>query len=140
VLTTRRVGEAITGSAFRALLHGPTFMANPLACAVANASLGLVEQGWKDDVPRVGRLLAEHLAPARALAHVADVRTLGAVGVVQLDAPVDVQVVTRAALRRGVWVRPFRDLVYTMPPYVCSDDDVRLVADAVVGAVAEVHG
>jgi adenosylmethionine---8-amino-7-oxononanoate aminotransferase len=140
VLTTRRVGEAITRSAFRALLHGPTFMANPLACAVATASLGLVEEHWKDDVPRVGRLLAEHLAPARGLAHVADVRTLGAVGVVQLDSPVDVRAVTRAALRRGVWVRPFRDLVYTMPPYVCTDDEVRLVAEAVVAAVAEVHG
>ena len=140
VLTTRRVGEAITRSAFRALLHGPTFMANPLACAVAHASLGLVEHGWKDDVPRVGRLLAEHLAPARELATVTDVRTLGAVGVVQVASPVDVPAVTRAALRRGVWVRPFRDLVYTMPPYVCSDDDVRLIGEAVVAAVAEVHG
>ena len=140
VLTTRRVGEAITRSAFRALLHGPTFMANPLACAVATASVGLVEDRWKDDVPRVGRLLAEHLSPARGLAHVADVRTLGAVGVVQLDSPVDVHAVTRAALRRGVWVRPFRDLVYTMPPYVCTDDDVRLVAEAIVAAVEEVHG
>ncbi|MGO4598060.1 adenosylmethionine--8-amino-7-oxononanoate transaminase [Terrabacter sp. 2RAF25] len=140
VLTTRHVGEAITRSEFRALLHGPTFMANPLACAVANASLSLVEQGWKDDVPRVGRLLQEHLLPAADLPAVADVRTLGAVGVVQLGSPVDVAAVTRAALRRGVWVRPFRDLVYTMPPYVCTDDDVRTIADAIVGAVWEVHG
>jgi adenosylmethionine-8-amino-7-oxononanoate aminotransferase len=140
VLTTRQVGEAITRSAFRALLHGPTFMANPLACAVANASLSLVESGWKDDVPRIGRLLQEHLLPAAELPAVADVRTLGAVGVVQLGSPVDVVAVTRAALRRGVWVRPFRDLVYTMPPYVCTDDDVRAVADAMVGAVWEVHG
>jgi len=140
VLMNRRVGEAITRSEFRALLHGPTFMANPLACAVANASVELVESTWKGHVPRVGRLLAERLAPAAALPHVADVRTLGAVGVVQLTSPVDVARVTRAALRRGVWVRPFRDLVYTMPPYVCTDDDVRLIAEAVVGAVAEVHG
>ncbi|NUO34761.1 MAG: adenosylmethionine--8-amino-7-oxononanoate transaminase [Dermatophilaceae bacterium] len=139
VLAARHVGEAITRSEFRALLHGPTFMANPLACAVANASLSLVEEGWKDDVPRVGRLLHEHLAPAADLPAVTDVRTLGAVGVVQLGAPVDVTAVTRAALRRGVWVRPFRDLVYTMPPYVCTDEDVRTIADAIVGAVAEVH-
>jgi adenosylmethionine---8-amino-7-oxononanoate aminotransferase len=139
VLTTRHVGDAITRSAFRALLHGPTFMANPLACAVANASLTLVESRWKDDVPRVGRLLHEHLSPAAALPPVVDVRTLGAVGVVQLDSPVDVIAVTRAALRRGVWLRPFRDLVYTMPPYVCTDDDVRAIAEAVVGAVGEVH-
>jgi len=68
------------------------------------------------------------------------VRTLGAVGVVQLGSPVDAVRVTRAALQRGVWVRPFRDLVYTMPPYVCTDDDVRLIAAGVVAAVAQVHG
>ncbi|GAA2035569.1 adenosylmethionine--8-amino-7-oxononanoate transaminase [Terrabacter terrae] len=140
VLTTRHVGDAITRSQFRALLHGPTFMANPLACAVANASLELVEGSWKGDAPRVGRLLTEHLAPAGGLACVTDIRVLGAVGVVQLACPVDVGRVTRAALRRGVWVRPFRDLVYTMPPYVCTDDDVRLIADGIVGAVSEVHG
>ncbi|MEW1954106.1 adenosylmethionine--8-amino-7-oxononanoate transaminase [Terrabacter sp. NPDC080008] len=140
VLATRRVGEAITRSEFRALLHGPTFMANPLACAVANASVELVESSWKDDVGRVARVLTEHLSPAARLRSVADVRTLGAVGVVQLTSPVDVARVTAAALRRGVWVRPFRDLVYTMPPYACSDDDVRLVAQGIVGAVAEVHG
>jgi adenosylmethionine-8-amino-7-oxononanoate aminotransferase len=140
VLMSRDVGEAITRSAFRALLHGPTFMANPLACAVADASVELVESTWKDHVPRVGRLLSEHLEPAAALPHVADVRTLGAVGVVQLTSPVDVPRITRAALERGVWVRPFRDLVYTMPPYVCTDDDVRLIAEGIVGAVAEAHG
>ena len=140
VLATTRVGEAITSSPFRALLHGPTFMANPLACAVANTSLELVESSWKDDVPRIARLLDEHLAPARGLPGVIDVRTLGAVGVVQLDGPVDVPRVTRATLRRGIWVRPFRDLVYTMPPYVCTDDDVRDIAAAIVGAVEEVHG
>ena len=114
-------------------------MANPLACAVANASLSLVE-GWKDDVPRIGQLLHEHLMPAVGLPAVADVRTLGAVGVVQLTSPVDVTAVSRAALRRGVWVRPFRDLVYTMPSYVCTDEDVRTIAEAIVGAVSEVHG
>lgn len=140
VLTTREVGATITRSTFRALLHGPTFMANPLACAVANASVELVESSWKEHVPRVGRLLAEHLAPATALPHVADVRTIGAVGVVQLTSPVDVPRLTRAAVERGVWVRPFRDLVYTMPPYVCTDDDVRLIAESIVDAVAQVHG
>jgi adenosylmethionine-8-amino-7-oxononanoate aminotransferase len=140
VLATARVGGAITSSSYRALLHGPTFMANPLACAVANASLELVAAGWKDEVPRISRLLDEHLSPARELSCVRDVRILGAVGVVQLDAPVDVPRVTRAALRRGVWVRPFRDLVYTMPPYVCTDDDVLSIAAGIVGAVEEVHG
>ena len=139
VLTTQQVGSTITRSDFRALLHGPTFMANPLACAVAGASLDLVERRWQHDVPRIERLLAEFLPPATQLDAVRDVRTLGAVGVIQLRVPVDVPRVTRVALERGVWVRPFRDLVYTMPPYACTDDDVRLIAEALVGAVAEVH-
>ena len=140
VLMSSRVGAAVTRSDFRALLHGPTFMANPLACAVAGASLDLLDVTWKERVDRVGRVLADALRPAASLASVRDVRSLGAVGVVQLDAAVDVQRVTRAALERGVWVRPFRDLVYTMPPYVCTDDEVRAIGDAIVGAVAEVHG
>ena len=116
VLTTQAVGEAITRSQFRTLLHGPTFMANPLACAVAGASLDLLDHHWAEDVQRVGSALATGLAAARDLPVVRDVRTLGAVGVVQLTEPVDVAALTRAALDRGVWVRPFRDLVYTMPP------------------------
>jgi adenosylmethionine-8-amino-7-oxononanoate aminotransferase len=140
VLMTEAVGATITRSQFRALLHGPTFMANPLACAVAAASLDLVEDTWHRAVPRIERRLAEGLDPASGLASVRDVRTLGAVGVVQLDEPVDVPAVTRAALERGAWVRPFRDLVYTMPPYVCSDEDVDTITRAVVGAVAQVHG
>lgn len=140
VLTTARVGEVITRSEFRALLHGPTFMANPLACAVAGASLDLLGLGWHDDVTRIERGLATGLAPARGLPCVKDVRVLGAVGVVQLDRPVDVARVTRAALERGVWVRPFRDLVYTMPPYVSTEDDVATIGAAIVGAVEEVHG
>ena len=115
-------------------------MANPLACAVANASLELVESSWKDDVARIGRGLAEFLSPATELEAVRDVRTLGAVGVVQLDRAVDVPGVTRAALRRGVWVRPFRDLVYTMPPYVCSSDDLSTISSAIVAAIAQAHG
>ena len=90
--------------------------------------------GW------VEAALADGLAPARELGSVADVRTLGAVGVVQLRHPVEVAAVTRAALDAGVWVRPFRDLVYTMPPYVCTDDDLVRITSALVGAVQQVHG
>lgn len=140
VLASAEVGEVITRSEFRALLHGPTFMANPLACAVAGASLDLLSDGWRDDVLRVERGLADGLAAARDLSSVKDVRVLGAVGVVQLDRPVDVARVTRASLERGVWVRPFRDLVYTMPPYVTTDADVAAIGAAIVGSVAEVHG
>ncbi|MEP7333208.1 MAG: aspartate aminotransferase family protein, partial [Terracoccus sp.] len=127
VLTTQAVGEAITRSQFRTLLHGPTFMANPLACAVAAASLDLLDQHWANDVQRVGAALATGLAGARELPVVREVRTLGAVGVVQLTEPVDVVALTRAALDRGVWVRPFRDLVYTMPPYLCTDAEIATI-------------
>jgi len=140
VLMSAEVGAAITGSSFRALLHGPTFMANPLACAVANASLDLLEGNWALDVARVGAALRAGLAPATDLASVSEVRTVGAVGVIQLREGVDVPAVTAAAVRNGVWVRPFRDLVYAMPPYVCSEEDLAVICNGMVAAVAEVHG
>jgi adenosylmethionine-8-amino-7-oxononanoate aminotransferase len=139
VLCTTEVGRAITASPQRALLHGPTFMGNPLACAVATASLTLLPE-HAAHVRAIGKELATALAPAAALTSVRDVRVLGAVGVVQLTGPVDVAAVTRAALDRGVWVRPFRDLVYTMPPYVCGPDEVAAIGAALTGAIAQVHG
>ncbi|MDQ6754746.1 MAG: adenosylmethionine--8-amino-7-oxononanoate transaminase [Actinomycetota bacterium] len=140
VLCTGEAAAAITDSPFRALLHGPTFMANPLACAVANASLSLLDSGaWQQQVDRIGRQLSAALAPAAAMEAVRDVRVLGAVGIVQLDRPADVPALTRAALERGVWIRPFRDLVYTMPPYLTDADDVSAIGAAIIGAIAQVH-
>lgn len=122
VLCTDEVARGVSASESGALMHGPTFMGNPLACAVASASIDLLlERGWQADVRRVGEALTRGLAPLRDVEGVADVRTLGAVGVVQLDHDVDVAAATDAALAAGVWLRPFRDLVYTMPPYVCDD-------------------
>jgi adenosylmethionine-8-amino-7-oxononanoate aminotransferase len=132
-LCTPRVAERIGG----ALMHGPTFMANPLATATALTSLGLLEDGgWRADVARIERGLVAGLAPARELPGVAQVRVLGAIGVVQLDRPVDVAAATRAAVEEGVWLRPFRDVIYTMPPYVTGDDDLRRITDAVIKAAA----
>jgi adenosylmethionine-8-amino-7-oxononanoate aminotransferase len=139
VLCTSTVATAISESPQRALLHGPTFMANPLACTIASASIDLL-QDCLPTVEAIGAGLTEALAPATTLSSVREVRTLGAVGVVQLNQSVDVAAVTRAALRRGVWVRPFRDLVYTMPPYISTPSDVAIIGSAIVGAVAEVHG
>jgi adenosylmethionine-8-amino-7-oxononanoate aminotransferase len=140
VLCSEAVAAAIARSPQRALLHGPTFMANPLACAVATASLSLLDEERLGRVAAIGGELADALAPAAALASVRGVRALGAVGVVQLSEAVDVSAVTRAALERGVWVRPFRDLVYTMPPYICNPDEVTAIGSAIVAAVADVHG
>ena len=136
-LCTSGVAQAISTGEGRALMHGPTYMANPLACAVALASLDLLDdRGWAGDVARIERGLVDGLEPARALPGVRDVRVLGAIGVVELERPVDVAAATEAATARGVWLRPFRDLVYTMPPYVTDDDDVARIADAVVAAAA----
>jgi adenosylmethionine-8-amino-7-oxononanoate aminotransferase len=134
-LCTRRVAEAISAGDGGALMHGPTYMANPLACAAALASTGLLADGsWRGEVARIGRGLAGGLEPARELPGVADVRVLGAIGVVELRRPVDVPAATGAAVDAGVWLRPFGNLVYTMPPYVTGDDDVARIARAAVAA------
>jgi adenosylmethionine-8-amino-7-oxononanoate aminotransferase len=134
-LCTPRVAKAISQGEGGALMHGPTFMANALACSVALASIELLgDESWRAHVARIERGLADGLAPARVMPGVLDVRVLGAIGVVQLERPVDVAAATAAAVARGVWLRPFRDLVYTMPPYVTDDEDLARIADAVVAA------
>jgi adenosylmethionine---8-amino-7-oxononanoate aminotransferase len=135
-LCTRAVADAIGGGEGGGLMHGPTFMANPLACAVSLASLDLLADGsWRARVDAIERGLRGGLEPARELPGVADVRVLGAIGVVQLEREVDVAAATAAALRRGVWLRPFRDLIYTMPPYVIDPDDLASVTAAMLDAV-----
>ncbi|MFF9350387.1 adenosylmethionine--8-amino-7-oxononanoate transaminase [Streptomyces sp. NPDC014734] len=137
-LCTSRVAEGISRGEVPVLAHGPTFMGNPLAAAVACASVDLLLDGdWEREVGRIGAGLREGLAPASGLPGVRDVRTLGAIGVVQLDHEVDMAAATRAAVREGVWLRPFRDLVYTMPPYVTRDDDVARICRAVCAAARE---
>lgn len=136
-LCSERVASAITRGEGGGLMHGPTYMANPLACSVALASSALLADGrWRHDVARIEHGLARGLQDAHELPHVVDVRVLGAIGVVQLDQPVDVAAATAAAVELGVWLRPFRDLVYTMPPYVTDDDDLRRISEAVVAAAA----
>lgn len=140
MLCTADVAAAVSNGQAGALLHGPTFMGNPLACAVANASLGIIDDGgWRADVARIGAGLVSGLAPARELEAVADVRTLGAVGVIELHDAVDVTAVTAAAIRHGVWVRPFRNLVYTMPPYISTAADIEQITAGMTAAVAEAH-
>jgi adenosylmethionine---8-amino-7-oxononanoate aminotransferase len=171
-ICTAAVAEAVSGGEGGGLMHGPTFMANPLACSVALASLDLLAgdggwsgvesggagaggsgaeswdaedgrgdgdgregRGWQEDVARIERGLRAGLEPARELPGVVDVRVLGAIGVVQIDRDVDVAVTTSAAVDRGVWLRPFRNLIYAMPPYVIGEEDLTRVAEAMVVAV-----
>ena len=133
-LATRTVAERVSANG-HVLMHGPTFMGNPLACAVASASIDLLQQSpWQMNVDRIEEQLTTGLAPCRDFGHVADVRTLGAIGVVELTEPVAVAAYQQAFVARGVWVRPFGKLVYVMPPYVMQPSDV----DALTAAIVEV--
>jgi adenosylmethionine-8-amino-7-oxononanoate aminotransferase len=114
-------------------------MANPLACAVAKASIDLlVSQPWQQTLKRLHSELTAGLAPALELPNVVDVRTLGAIGVIELDKPVDMAVVQQMFVDRGVWVRPFGKLVYTMPPYIMETDDVATLCQAMVDTCADI--
>jgi adenosylmethionine-8-amino-7-oxononanoate aminotransferase len=145
-LCTGRVAEGISRGEVPILAHGPTFMGNPLAASVALASIGLLLDpearggtAWQADVARIEAGLRAGLAGGRELPGVKDVRVLGAIGVVQLDRPVDVVAATNAAVRRGVWLRPFRDLIYTMPPYVTGDEDLAAICAGVLAAADASH-
>jgi adenosylmethionine-8-amino-7-oxononanoate aminotransferase len=124
----------------RALMHGPTFMANPLACAAANASLDLFEREPREEqVKEIEELLRAGLERCRQLPHVRDVRIKGATGVVQLDPEVDVYALRPQFVEEGVWVRPFKDIVYLMPPLVISGDELNALTHAVCAVVSSIR-
>jgi adenosylmethionine-8-amino-7-oxononanoate aminotransferase len=136
-LCSEEVAEGVCadGGAF---MHGPTFMANPLACAVARASVSLLVDGpWQETVTRLEARLRAGLAPVRAHPGVADVRVLGGIGVIELAEQPDGRRLQAALVERGAWVRPFGRLVYAMPPYVSTDEDLAVVTAAMVGAIEE---
>ncbi|MBT0565227.1 adenosylmethionine--8-amino-7-oxononanoate transaminase [Williamsia sp. CHRR-6] len=134
-LCTSEIATAISGGSMGVLAHGPTFMANPLACAVSQASIDLLlADDWRTRVRGIETRLRAGLEPLRDRPGVADVRVLGAIGVVQLDSPADMERATAAATAAGAWLRPFGALVYTMPPFVCTDADI----DTIVAGIAAV--
>ncbi|WP_040777248.1 adenosylmethionine--8-amino-7-oxononanoate transaminase [Nocardia pneumoniae] len=135
-LCTARIAETIS-AAHGGLMHGPTFMGNPLACAVAVASIELLRsRDWRGEVARIEAELEAGLAPVRGLPGVVEARVLGAIGVIELDRPVDMRSATDAAVAAGVWLRPFRNLVYTMPPFISTPDDVATITAGMRAAVA----
>lgn len=137
-LCTGRVADGISRGEVPVLAHGPTFMGNPLAAAVACASIDLLlGQDWRAEVKRIESGLRDGLSAAVEMPGVRDVRVLGAIGVVQLDHEIDMAAATRAAVAEGVWLRPFRDLVYTMPPYITDDEDLARIGRAVCAAARE---
>ncbi len=124
-LATDHVASTIDSGTPGVFMHGPTFMANPLACAVSLASIQLLESSdWRSNIERINTILTSGLSPCSTFQQVADVRTLGAIGVVELKEPVDMASITRQFVDSGVWLRPFGRLVYLMPPYVISDEDL----------------
>ncbi|MEO9327639.1 adenosylmethionine--8-amino-7-oxononanoate transaminase [Gordonia aurantiaca] len=140
-LCTTRVAEVISAGEAGGLAHGPTFMANPLACAVAVAAIELLlETPWASRVAEIEGRLAHGLAPLRDLDGVVDVRVKGAIGVVELDRPVDMSAATGAAVDAGAWLRPFRNLVYTMPPFISTPEDVDVIVGGIHAAVRATLG
>ncbi|MBX9638795.1 MAG: aminotransferase class III-fold pyridoxal phosphate-dependent enzyme, partial [Mycobacteriaceae bacterium] len=132
-LCSTDIAHTISAGTAGALMHGPTFMANPLACAVSVASVEvLLSQDWRSRVAQLAAGLTAGLEPARTLPGVADVRVCGGIGVIECAQAVDLAVVTPAALDCGVWLRPFRNLIYAMPPYVCTSDEIAQITSAMV--------
>lgn len=126
VMTTKDVADTISRSEAGVMMHGPTFMANPLACAVALESLKLLsETDMPSRVAHIESVIKEAIAPAAGFDNVADVRVLGTIGVIEMKEPVDVGEFQKRCIERGVWIRPFGRNVYIMPPYIITDEQLR---------------
>jgi len=137
-LATADVAATISGGEPGNFMHGPTFMGNPLACAIANASINLLlAKHWQAQVARIEAALREGLAPCRGLTEVADVRVLGAIGVVEMRSPVPMRETQRQFVELGVWVRPFGRLIYLMPPYVIADAQLAQLCESTQSVVAD---
>ena len=139
-LTTAHIAETISRGEAGVFMHGPTFMANPLACAVAAKSTELlISQDWQSNIQRIETQLRTALTPLQSLEYVHEVRVLGAIGVVELTFNVDMKTLQQEFVRRGIWVRPFGKLVYVMPPYVISTAELSTLLEQLVEVVQQMQ-
>ena len=138
-LCTRQIAKTISDGAAGRFMHGPTFMANPLACAAANASLDLLEQGqWPAQVAAIEAQLRQALLPLGQLPGIKDARVLGAIGVLETERPVDIAKLQRCFVEQGVWIRPFGRLIYLMPPYIIQPDQLARLTDAMTEVAGDI--
>jgi adenosylmethionine---8-amino-7-oxononanoate aminotransferase len=138
-LTTQAISQSFAAGEAGVFMHGPTFMANPLACAVALENLALLESyDWQTKIRSIESQLKIELEPCRSLSAVKDVRVLGAIGVIELHNPVDMQVIQPRFVEEGVWLRPFGRLIYTMPPYIIQPSELTAITSAIYKIVAEI--
>lgn len=137
-LCTQKVSDGICEGEAGVFMHGPTFMGNPLACAVANASIELLlSSDWQLRIAQLQQQLEAGLAPARDFTHVAEVRVLGGIGVIEMCEPVELARIQKQFVERGVWIRPFGKLVYVMPPYIMTEQDLKILCNALVDVVRD---
>jgi len=140
-LCTSNVAKVISNAAPGVFMHGPTFMGNPLACAVALASIDvLLNSDWKENITRIEQQLNQQLSGLKSLKEVKDVRVLGAIGVVEMKENVDMKVLRTAFLEQGIWMRPFGKLIYTMPPYIISETELTSLCQGICNTITTVYG